>query len=169
MRNTSEMRDTNAMLDDSVIRHASMLSDSKVMQSSMKRDTCVMRDASKLLDSSMAHDSSVSYRTQPSYGSNVPWIQTFPGTYPDKRGSLNLIHEGRQMAPDDNRDGYHNRLDQADCSQSKAPRMDLPAAREGTSKPLLSPSEMELQRLQGSLLLDDLMAIISDEDRNSTF
>ena len=75
---------------------------------------------------------------------------------PDLKGSLSRTREGNQVVPEQNKEEAYNLLDKEEENVFQWP-MGQP-----TSKPISSLSEMKLQDLENSLLLDDLMAIIAD-------
>ena len=79
-----------------------------------------------------------------------------------------------QMVPDRNREEACSRLNQADCSQSKASAswMELPAdvksySPEESSRPFSSLPKLKLEDNDSSSVLDDLLDIITEDEFNT--
>ena len=77
-----------------------------------------------------------------------------------------------QMVPDRNKEGACSRLNQANCSQSKASWMELPAnvesySPEKSSRPFSNLPEVKLEDLDSSSVLEDLMEIVTEDEFNT--
>ena len=161
-RDVGVMRSPRVMCDGGVICDAD-----KMIGTSVIRDGVVLRGAGVNCGSGMLQDISVwwdtneMHQTQPSSRSVVPWMENSPGL----GGSLNLIHEG-DLVPKHCGEEAYNLLHQADLSQSMAQWESMSASltshqSDEISKVTFTQPEMDLQNLEDSLLLDDLMEIIA--------
>lgn len=157
------IRGPRVMCDGGVIWDAGETIDASVI-----RDGVVLRDAAVNCGSGMLHDISVwwdtneVHQTQPSSRSIVPWMENSSGL----GGSLNLIYEGDHLVPKHCGEEAYNRLQQADLSKSMAQWEGMSASlashqSDEISNVTFTQPEMDLQNLEDSLLLDDLMEIIA--------